>query len=87
MNRNCLWLIVVALAVSSILTTMLAKGQQAESQTQWEYKSVVINTEGPFNDVEYRGKIEAKLNELGKDGWELVDWENVAYLLKRRAVN
>ena len=87
MNRNCLWLLVAALAVGWILTTMLAKGQQAESQTQWEYKAVVMNTDGPFNEFEYGEKVEAKLNELGKDGWELADWESVAYVLKRRAKN
>ena len=81
MNRNYLWLIVTILLVGLMLTTMLATAQEAEPTIQWEYKVTVLPhrvTSRPDHE-----RIEAKLNELGQAGWELVGWDDSSCILKR----
>ncbi len=81
MNRNYFWLIIVVLLVGLVLTTMLAKAQEAEPTIQWEYNAIRLpGWVGPTSDNE---KIEAKLNELGQAGWELVGWEERSCIMKR----
>jgi len=82
MNRNYLVLIVVVMLVGLALTTMLAKAQEAEPTIQWEYHVVFlpssISPTGNHNE-----RVEAKLNELGQAGWELVGFEERDCILKR----
>ena len=85
MNRKWLWLVVVAVLAGSMLTTMFVQAGQGETKAQWEYRGVMISS--PFAAVDGCGEIEAKLNELGKEGWELVDCETSMYLLKRPVAN
>lgn len=41
--------------------------------TQWEYRTVKVEAKGWFvGGVLDQSKFEAALNELGRDGWELV---------------
>jgi len=77
MNRNYLWLIVVVLLVGLVHTTMLATAQEVKPTIKWEYNITHTsqNANGP--------KTEAKLNELGEAGWELVGWEERSWILKR----
>jgi hypothetical protein len=45
----------------------------------WEYKTICV--QGPFENAAHT------LNEYGKKGWEVVDWEDTGfkhYLLKRQ---
>ena len=81
MNRKWLWLVVVGVLAGSMLVTVLVQAGQGEPRAQWEYRGVVIRS--PFTTVDGCGEIEAALNELGEEGWELVDWEGGIYLLKR----
>lgn len=83
MNRNYLWLIVAILMVGLMLTTMLATAQEIEPTIQWEYNVVgVPRSVGHTSNIE---ETEAKLNELGEAGWELVGWEERTCILKRPA--
>ncbi len=85
MNRNYLWLIVVVLLVGLVLTTMLATAQGAGPKIQWEYNVTAFPQR--VASKSYVERIEAKLNELGEDGWELVGWENSICILKRSSAN
>jgi len=82
MNRNYLWLIVAVLLVGFALTTMLATAQEAEPTIQWEYYAVSLPT-GVSNTRNNNERVEAKLNELGQAGWELVGFEERDCILKR----
>ena len=83
MNRGLLLLVV--LFVGSMLTTMLVGGEHGEARGKlvWEYKVVTVSG----SRVIGKDKIETKLNGLGKDGWELVDFEESTFVLKRLAGN
>ncbi|GHU62539.1 hypothetical protein AGMMS49983_04170 [Clostridia bacterium] len=48
---------------------------------KWEYK-VVYKLEGPADEVKIN-KITAMLNELGKEGWELICIEKPLLYFKR----
>ena len=77
MKRNYLWLIVAVLLVGLVLTTMLATAQEAGPNIQWEY-NITHTPQG------VRGpKTQAKLNELGEAGWELVGFEERDCIFKR----
>ncbi|MHC4425316.1 MAG: hypothetical protein ACYSYV_04370 [Planctomycetota bacterium] len=84
MNRNYSWLIVPALLAGSLLTTMLAGAQKPKPDVRWEYNIVVMPwSVGPTQPE----RVEAKLNELGEAGWELIDWGHLTYVLKRPSAN
>ena len=87
MGRRFLLAVVVVLFVGSMLTTMLVGGEhdEARGEVRWEYEVVVIS--GSNSSATGRDKIERKLDGLGKDGWELVDFEESTYVLKRPAGN
>ena len=81
MNRNYLWLIVVVMLVGLALTTMLATAQEVGPKIQWEYNITV--TPQSITSEPHHEKTEAKLNELGQAGWELVGWEGHTWMWKR----
>jgi hypothetical protein len=82
MNRNYLWLIVAVLLAGLVFTTMLATAQEAEPTIKWEYYAVSLPT-GVSNTRINNERVEAKLNELGQAGWELVGFEERSCILKR----
>ena len=41
--------------------------------THWEYKTIALEAHGFLGGKLDRPKFEALLNELGRDGWELVN--------------
>ena len=82
MNRNCLWLIIAVLLVGLVFTTIMATAREVESTIQWEYYAVSLPT-GVSNTRINNERVEAKLNELGRAGWELVGFEERDCILKR----
>ncbi len=79
MNRNSVILLVVgAILLSLIVTGMVVRGNEPQPDVLWEYKTLRMSTN--FTDSEQT------LNEYGKKGWEVVDWEdtNFLYFLLRR---
>ncbi|MDT8302541.1 MAG: DUF4177 domain-containing protein [Sedimentisphaerales bacterium] len=84
MNRNYLGLIVVVMLVGLALTTMLASAQEAEPTIQWEYHVVYLPS-GVSPSSNQNERVEAKLNELGQAGWELVGFEERGCIFKRPA--
>ena len=85
MNRKNLWLIVAVLLVGLALTTMLAKAQEVEPAIKWEYK--ITATPQSITSQPHHEKTEARLNELGDAGWELIGWERNFWIFKRPAIN
>lgn len=45
--------------------------------TKWEYRVIENSVRNAY------GKVERQLNELGREGWELVTHEGGRYVLKR----
>ncbi|MCP4257497.1 MAG: DUF4177 domain-containing protein [Planctomycetes bacterium] len=84
MNRNYLGLIVMIVLVGLVLTTMLATAQETGSNIQWEYHAAYLPS-GVSNTRINNERVEAKLNELGQAGWELVGWEERDCIFKRPA--
>ena len=80
MNRNSVVLLVIgAVLLVLIVTCMVVRANEPQADLQWEYK--ILRTSIKSNDTEYI------LNEYGKQGWEVVDWEDASsthFLLKRQ---
>ena len=70
MNKNNWWLIgITALIAGLAMSDRLGRSQEGTAKVQCEYKVVQV---GAYRDFKL---IEKTLNEHGKDGWEVVDWE------------
>lgn len=84
MDRRLL-LVVAGLFIGLMLTTILARGEHGEvrGNVRWDYKVVTISG----SKVIGRDKVESQLNGLGRDGWELIDFEESTFVLKRLARN
>ena len=80
MNRNSVVLLVVAAILLGLIAGgMVVRGNEPQSDVAWEYKTLRVR--GSFTDAE------RTLNDYGKKGWEVVDWEdtgNLQVLLKRQ---
>jgi len=80
MNKNSVVLLVVAAILLGLIAGgMVVRGDELQSDVVWEYKTLRVR--GSFTDAE------RPLNEYGKKGWEVVDWEdtgNLQVLLKRQ---
>jgi len=80
MSRNSVVLLVaVAVLLGLIAGGMVVRGNEPQSDVLWEYKT--LRVPGSFENTE------PTLNEYGKKGWEVVDWEDsnfVYFLLKRQ---
>jgi len=79
---NCKWiyLVVAAVLAGVMLSSMFVQAGQGETNVQWQYRAVLISDS--YFTPEGRAKIKTKLDELGKQGWELVDFEESSYILK-----
>ena len=79
MSRNSVVMLVIGgVLLGLIATCMVVQANEPQSDVQWEYKTLRMDL---FTDAEHT------LNEYGKQGWEVVDWEDtnsVYFLLKRR---
>jgi hypothetical protein len=80
MNGNrAVLLMIGAVLLGMIITCMVVRANEPQADVQWEYK--ILRTSIKSNDTEYI------LSEYGKQGWEVVDWEDTGFthfLLKRQ---
>ena len=98
MHRNSLALFLVgAILLGLVATAIVAENSEKQlnmvspaeappqpetvrqSEVLWEYKTICV--QGPFENAAQT------LNEYGKKGWEVIDWEDTGfkqYLLKRQ---
>jgi hypothetical protein len=80
MNRNSIALLVSAAVLLGLIAGgMVVRGDEIGAEVQWEYKTLRVR--GSFSNAE------RPLNEYGKKGWEVVDWEDTGFvqvLLKRQ---
>lgn len=67
-----------AVAVAFLAPLSLAQqGKPIDSlpagKALWEYRVLIPNEEGPDKHEIRRNNVEVQLQDIGKDGWELVD--------------
>ena len=72
-KKHFLLIAVLVLLAGLMIPDKLVWPREKSSRVQWEYKIVRNRTSS-----------EKVLNEYGEDGWEIIDWENPDFLLKRR---
>lgn len=78
-GNNVVFLLIGAVLLGMIITCMVVRANDPQPEVQWEYKILRMSIKS--NDTEYI------LNEYGKQGWEVVDWEDAGFthfLLKRQ---
>jgi hypothetical protein len=80
MNRNSIILLIVGLILLGLVVTgMVVRANEPQPDVLWEYK--ILHMSVKATDAENT------LNEYGKQGWEVVDWESTSstyFLLKRQ---
>jgi hypothetical protein len=78
-RNNVMFLVVGAILLGLIATTMVVRGNEPQPDGLWEYK--ILHMSIKTTDTENT------LNEYGMQGWEVVDWESTSstyFLLKRQ---
>jgi len=78
-RNNVMFLLTGTILLGLIALSMIVRGNEPQPDVLWEYKTLNLSTN--FTNTEHT------LNEYGKKGWEVVDWEDTNskyFLLKRR---
>lgn len=86
MRRNVL-LAVTAVALVAVFATILpAQGPQTAVPTGWEYRVILITEVVNLQQKpeEMTAALEAKFNELGKEGWDIAENINGGIVFKRQ---
>ncbi|OJW13714.1 MAG: hypothetical protein BGO49_29765 [Planctomycetales bacterium 71-10] len=86
MRRN-VFLAIAALVLVAVFATLLpAQGPQASVPTAWEYRVILITEVVNLQQKpeEMTAALEAKFNELGKEGWDIAENINGGIVFKRR---
>jgi predicted secreted Zn-dependent protease len=81
--KNCYWLIFAAVfVVGLMISSAFVSAEEKTVEMQWEYKIVSAKTKGSMKQQIKQDQ--PVLNELGKQGWELVTVQYSNYYFKRK---
>ena len=81
--KNCYWLIFAAVfVVGLMISSAFVSAEEKTVEMQWEYKIVSAKTKGSMKQQVKQDQ--PVLNELGKQGWELVTVQYSNYYFKRK---
>jgi len=64
--------LVLGVVVGAVVMLLVGAGTTAGVHAKWEYKVAAVQSLSRVGPNEQRDADQAFLNELGKDGWELV---------------
>jgi hypothetical protein len=70
-NAKLILFTLLSCGLLSALISGKAVSQQTPSAPKWEY--MVVDPDDKGGDGERRGRLQAQLAPLGKDGWEVVE--------------
>ncbi|MBT3355240.1 MAG: DUF4177 domain-containing protein [Candidatus Scalindua sp.] len=83
--KNCYWLIFAAVfVVGLMISSAFVSAEEKTVEMQWEYKIVSAKTKGSMKQQVKQDQ--PVLNELGKQGWELVTVQYSNYYFKRKII-
>ena len=83
--KNCYWLIFAAVfVVGLMISSAFVSAEEKTVEMQWEYKIVSAKTKGSMKQQVKQAQ--PVLNELGKQGWELVTVQYSNYYFKRKII-
>jgi predicted secreted Zn-dependent protease len=83
--KNCYWLIFAAVfVVGLMISSAFVSAEEKTVEIQWEYKIVSAKTKGSMKQQVKQDQ--PVLNELGKQGWELVTVQYSNYYFKRKII-
>ncbi len=83
MKKNYWWLMfVIVFVVGLMISSVFVSAEENAAETQWEYKIVNAKTKGSMKQQVKQDQ--PVLNELGKQGWELVTVQYSNYYFKRK---
>jgi len=83
--KNCYWLIFAAVfVVGLMISSAFVSAEEKTAEMQWEYKIVSAKTKGSMKQQVKQDQ--PVLNELGKQGWELVTVQYSNYYFKRKII-
>ncbi len=83
MKKNYWWLMfVIVFVVCLMISSAFVSAEEKAVEIQWEYKIVNAKTKGSMKQQVKQDQ--PVLNELGKQGWELVTVQYSNYYFKRK---
>ena len=83
--KNCYLLIFAAVfVVGLMISSAFVSAEEKTAEMQWEYKIVSAKTKGSMKQQVKQDQ--PVLNELGKQGWELVTVQYSNYYFKRKII-
>jgi predicted secreted Zn-dependent protease len=83
--KNCYLLIFAAVfVVGLMISSAFVSAEEKTVEMQWEYKIVSAKTKGSMKQQVKQDQ--PVLNELGKQGWELVTVQYSNYYFKRKII-
>jgi hypothetical protein len=85
MRRHALAAIPVLVLFAGFATLLPAQGPAPAARPAWEYKVVLITEVVSLQQKpeEMTAALQAKFNELGRDGWEIAENINGGLVFKR----
>jgi predicted secreted Zn-dependent protease len=85
MKKNYWWLMfVIVVVVGLMISSVFVSAEEKAVEIQWEYKIVNAKTKGSMKQQVKQDQ--PVLNELGKQGWELVTVQYSNYYFKRKII-
>jgi hypothetical protein len=89
MRRSYLFVAVVAVLLGGIISLAGARDARVMAAPAWEYRVVMLTEvvslqQAIHEPAKVGAAVEAKFNELGRDGWELGEHINGMVVFKRQ---